>query len=153
MALRTIGKGSSARAVTYKELEQIGVDPRKPIDNPDDVLRKLGKGGEPASGAASKFTQDELIGMNSTIKKLNDAPKDVREKQIASMKQKLQSLLAEAKQNEAKALKHQADFAQKNPSAKDNFFNAEVEKMQARLKTAKHDWNKFAFVVNQVHGK
>lgn len=45
MALRTVGTGSARRAVSYKELEQIGVDPRKPIDNPDEVLRKLGKGG------------------------------------------------------------------------------------------------------------
>ena len=158
MALRNVGAGGAGRAVSYKELERIGVDPRKPIDNPNEVLQKLGKGGETATqgGSASpKFTPDELVGMNSTIAKLKGAPKDIREKQIDQMRKTLQSQLADFKNAESDALKRQAEFSKRNPTVppEENFFNTTVEKAQARVKKAKHDWNKFAFVVNQVHGK
>ena len=62
MALRTVGTGSARRVASFKELERIGVDPRKPIDNPDEVLRKLGKGGGGALHVESRsFDGDPLV--------------------------------------------------------------------------------------------
>lgn len=55
MALRNVGAGGAGRAVSYKELERIGIDPRKPIDNPEEVLQKLGKG----NGSKSPLTPEQ----------------------------------------------------------------------------------------------